>query len=218
MAELLESRQCVPIYPLTLNDYPEKLNMAKNNKEQDPSNAQPEQDVMDAAPEEVSAETQQAEEAVQHDLEEMLAEAKQEAESQKELALRTMADMENLKRRTRLDVESAHKFALEKFVNELLPVLDSMEMGLDAASKEEASAESIREGLDMTFKQFLDVLQKFNVERVNPVGEKFDPQLHEAMTMVPSPDHDSQVVMEVFQKGYVLNERLVRPARVIVAQ
>lgn len=192
--------------------------MAKSNKEQDPSNAQPEQDVMDAAPEEVSAETQQAEEAVQHDLEEMLAEAKQEAESQKELALRTMADMENLKRRTRLDVESAHKFALEKFVNELLPVLDSMEMGLDAASKEEASAESIREGLDMTFKQFLDVLQKFNVERVNPVGEKFDPQLHEAMTMVPSPDHDSQVVMEVFQKGYVLNERLVRPARVIVAQ
>lgn len=192
--------------------------MAKSNKEQDISNAQPEQGVKDAAPEEVSAETQQAEEAVQHDLEEMLAEAKQEAESQKELALRTMADMENLKRRTRLDVESAHKFALEKFVNELLPVLDSMEMGLDAASKEEASAESIREGLDMTFKQFLDVLQKFNVERVNPVGEKFDPQLHEAMTMVPSPDHDSQVVMEVFQKGYVLNERLVRPARVIVAQ
>lgn len=192
--------------------------MAKSNKEQDPANAQPEQDVMDAAPEEVSAETQQAEEAVQHDLEAMLAEAKQEAESQKELALRTMADMENLKRRTRLDVESAHKFALEKFVNELLPVLDSMEMGLDAASKEDASVDSIREGLDMTFKQFLDVLQKFNVERVNPVGEKFDPQLHEAMTMVPSPDHDSQVVMEVFQKGYVLNERLVRPARVIVAQ
>lgn len=167
---------------------------------------------------EVSEETQQAESAVEHDLEAMLDEAKREADSQKELALRTLADMENLKRRTRMDVESAHKFALEKFVNELLPVLDSMEMGLDAARKEEASAESIREGLDMTFKLFLDVMQKFNVERVNPAGEKFDPQLHEAMTMVPSPDHESQMVMEVFQKGYLLNERLVRPARVIVAQ
>lgn len=193
--------------------------MAKNKTEQDPSNAKPEQEGLDPTQEEgVSAETQQAEDAVEHDLEAMLAEAKQEAESQKELALRTMADMENLKRRTRIDVESAHKFALEKFVNELLPVLDSMEMGLDAAAKEDASAESIREGLDITFKQFLDVLQKFNVERVNPEGEKFDPQLHEAMTMVPSPDHDSQMVMEVFQKGYLLNERLVRPARVIVAQ
>ncbi|PLA74734.1 nucleotide exchange factor GrpE [Hydrogenovibrio sp. SC-1] len=193
--------------------------MAKSKTEQDSSNAKPEQDVVDPVQEEgISAETQQAEDAVEHDLAAMLAEAKQEAESQKELALRTMADMENLKRRTRIDVESAHKFALEKFVNELLPVLDSMEMGLDAAAKEDASAESIREGLDITFKQFLDVLQKFNVERVNPEGEKFDPQLHEAMTMVPSPDHDSQMVMEVFQKGYLLNERLVRPARVIVAQ
>ena len=166
----------------------------------------------------VSEETQQAEAAVEQDLAAMLTEAQKEAESQKELALRTMADMENLKRRTRMDVEGAHKFALEKFVNELLPVLDSMEMGMDAAGKEDATAQSIAEGLDMTFKQFLDVLQKFNVERVNPEGEKFDPQLHEAMTMVPSPDHESQTVMEVFQKGYVLNERLVRPARVIVAQ
>ena len=166
----------------------------------------------------VSEEVQQAEEAVEQDLEAMLTEAQKEAESQKELALRTMADMENLKRRTRMDIESAHKFALEKFVNELLPVLDSMEMGIDAAGKEDATAQSIAEGLDMTFKQFLDVLQKFNVERVNPEGEKFDPQLHEAMTMVPSPDHESQTVMEVFQKGYVLNERLVRPARVIVAE
>lgn len=166
----------------------------------------------------VSEETHQAEDAVEHDLEAMLDEAKKEAESQKELALRTLADMENLKRRTRLDVESAHKFALEKFVNELLPVLDSMEMGLDASSKEDATIESIREGLDMTFKQCLDVMQKFNVERVNPTGEKFDPQLHEAMTMIPSPEHDSQMVIEVFQKGYVLNDRLVRPARVVVAE
>jgi len=170
------------------------------------------------ADQDVAEETQQAEAAVEKDLEAMLAESQKEVEMQKDLAVRTMADMENLKRRTRMDLESAHKFALEKFVNELIPVLDSMEMGMDAASKEEATVDSIREGLDVTFKQFLDAMQKFNVERVNPAGEKFDPQLHEAMTMVPSPDHESQTVMEVFQKGYVLNERLVRPARVIVAQ
>lgn len=167
---------------------------------------------------EVSEETQEAEDAVSHDLEAMLAETKKEAEAQKELALRTLADMENLKRRTRIDVENAHKFALEKFVNALIPVLDSMEMGMEAAKNEEASLESIREGIEMTFKQTLDMLGDFNVERVDPKGEKFDPQLHEAMTMVPSPEHDSNTVMDVIQKGYTLNERLVRAARVIVAQ
>lgn len=167
---------------------------------------------------EVSEETQEAEDAVSHDLEAMLAETKKEAEAQKELALRTLADMENLKRRTRIDVENAHKFALDKFVNALIPVLDSMEMGLEASNNEGATMETIREGLEMTLKQTLDVLAQFNVERVNPEGEKFDPQLHEAMTMVPSPDHESNTVMDVVQKGYTLNERLVRAARVVVAQ
>ena len=161
---------------------------------------------------------EEAQQAVQEDVAALLEEARAEADKHKDMALRVQADMENLRRRTRIDVESAHKYALEKFVNELIPVLDSMEMGIDAASKEDVSAESIKEGLDMTFKLFLDVMQKFEVERVNPVGEKFDPQLHEAMTMVPSPEHESNTVMEVFQKGYTLNERLVRAARVIVAQ
>lgn len=161
---------------------------------------------------------EQAEEAVEQDLNELLSAANEEAAKQKELALRTMADMENMRRRTRMDVESAHKFALEKFVNELIPVVDSMEMGLVAGSKEDATVASLNEGLEMTFKQLLDVLQKFNVERVNPEGEKFNPQLHEAMTMVPSPEHESQQVIEVFQKGYTLNDRLVRPARVVVAE
>ncbi|GAB6070573.1 nucleotide exchange factor GrpE [Thiomicrorhabdus hydrogeniphila] len=159
-----------------------------------------------------------AQEAVQEDIAALLEEAKAEAEKHKDLALRVQADMENLRRRTRLDVESAHKYALEKFVNALLPAMDSMEMGIDAASKEEATIESIREGLDMTFKQMLDVLQEFSVERVNPTGEKFDPTLHEALTMIPSPDHESNTVVDTIQKGYTLNERLVRAARVIVAQ
>ncbi|VAW46456.1 Heat shock protein GrpE [hydrothermal vent metagenome] len=161
---------------------------------------------------------EQAQETVSEDIEAMLAESRSEAEKHKDMALRIQADMENLRRRTRLDVESAHKYALDKFVNALIPAMDSMEMGMEAAYKEDASIESLREGIDMTFKQLLDVLAEFNVERIDPKGEKFDPQQHEAMTMIPSPDHESNTVVDVIQKGYTLNERLVRPARVIVAQ
>ncbi len=184
------------------------------NEEQIPTVDEIQEEALE--PEEKTLE--QAEEAVERDIEALFANAQMELEKQKELALRTMADMENLRRRTRMDVENARKFALDKFVKELVPVLDSMEMGMDAAAEKEASAESIREGLDMTFKLFLDVMEKFDVERIDPAGEKFNPKLHEAMTMVPSPDHESQTVVEVFQKGYVLNDRLVRAARVIVAQ
>jgi len=159
-----------------------------------------------------------AQEAVQEDIAALLEEAKAEAQKHKDMALRVQADMENLRRRTRLDVEGAHKYALEKFVNALIPAMDSMEMGMEAAAKEGATIESISEGVEMTFKQLIDVLQEFNVERVDPTGEKFDPQLHEAMTMIPSPDHESNTVIDTIQKGYTLNERLVRAARVIVAQ
>ncbi len=161
---------------------------------------------------------EQAQDAVSEDIEALLAESRTEAEKHKDMALRIQADMENLRRRTRLDVENAHKYALNKFVDALVPAMDSMEMGMDAASKEDASVESIREGIDMTFKQLLDVLAEFNVERIDPKGEKFDPQFHEAMTMIPSPEHESNTVVDVIQKGYSLNERLIRPARVIVAQ
>jgi molecular chaperone GrpE len=160
----------------------------------------------------------EAQETVSEDITTLLAESRIEADKHKDMALRIQADMENLRRRTRIDIESAHKFALDKFVNALIPAMDSMEMGMEAASKEDASIESIVEGVDMTFKQMLDVLGKFNVERVDPKGEKFNPELHEALTMIPSPDHESNTVVDVIQKGYTLNERLVRAARVIVAQ
>lgn len=161
---------------------------------------------------------EEAQKAVDSDIESMLAEAKDEAAKHKDMALRLQADMENLRRRTRLDLEEAHKYALKKFVDALIPAMDSMEMGIEAASKEEATKESIKEGVEMTFKQMLDVLAEFSVERIDPKGEKFNPQDHEAMTMIPSPDHESQTVVDVIQKGYKLNDRLVRPARVIVAQ
>ncbi|AHF00998.1 molecular chaperone GrpE [Thiomicrospira aerophila AL3] len=147
-----------------------------------------------------------------------LAAAQQQAAQHWDSLLRLQAEMENLRRRSRIEVENAHKYGVEKLLHALVPVADSLELGLEASNKAEASVESIREGLDMTFKQLLDVLADCNVERINPAGEKFDPQKHEAMTMIPSPDHDSNTVVEVFQKGYALNERLIRPARVIVAQ
>ena len=147
-----------------------------------------------------------------------LAEAQQQVAQHWDSLLRLQAEMENLRRRSRIDIENAHKYGVEKLLHALVPVADSLELGLEAAIKPEASVDSIREGLDMTFKQMLDLLADFNVERINPVGEKFDPQKHEAMTMIPSPNHDSNTVVEVFQKGYALNERLIRPARVIVAQ
>lgn len=159
-----------------------------------------------------------AHQTVVDDLNALIAEAQKETAAQKDLALRTMADMENLRRRTRMDVEAAHKFGLDKFINALIPVLDSMDMGLAAAANEQASVVSIREGLEMTLKQTLTVLNDFNVERIDPKGEVFNPTLHEALTMIPSPDHATNTVVEVIQKGYTLNERLVRPARVIVAQ
>ena len=161
---------------------------------------------------------EQAEQQVEEDLQKALDEARQQAADHWEALLRVKADMENLRRRTRIDVENAHKFALEKFVNELLPVLDSMEMGIAAAQKEGATVETLREGMEMTFKMLLDVLNRFGVERLDPVGETFDPQKHEAMTMVPSAEHEPNTVMDVIQKGYSLNERLVRPARVVVSK
>ncbi len=174
---------------------------------------------VDSAAEEVQEESlEQMEEALSDDISALLDEAREEAAKHKDMVLRLQADMENLRRRTRLDIESAHKYALEKFVDALLPAMDSMEMGIQAATQDGATVESIREGVEMTFKQMLDVLQNFNVERIDPKGEKFNPQDHEAMTMIPSPEHESQTVVDVIQKGYRLNERLVRPARVIVAQ
>ncbi|GAB6034113.1 nucleotide exchange factor GrpE [Galenea microaerophila] len=169
--------------------------------------------------EKVQEETvEQAEQKVEEDIQALLEEAQKEAQNQKELALRTLADMENLRRRTRIDVENAHKYALEKFVNELIPVVDSMEMGIEAAAKEDVDIKSIQEGMEMTLKQMLDVLQKFEVERVNPQNEAFNPELHEAMTMVPNAELAPNTVMDVIQKGYTLNGRVVRPARVIVSK
>lgn len=143
------------------------------------------------------------------ELEQSLAEAKDQA-------LRAAAEAQNVRRRAEQEAEKARKFALEKFIKELLPVVDSLEKALDAMGED--ATEAHREGVAMTLKMQLDVLGKFGVEVIDPQGEPFDPQYHEAMAMVPNPELEPNSVMEVVQKGYLLNGRLVRPAMVVVSQ
>ncbi|HEY5718041.1 MAG TPA: nucleotide exchange factor GrpE, partial [Motiliproteus sp.] len=132
--------------------------------------------------------------------------------------LRARADVQNIRRRAEQDVEKAHKFGLEKFANELLPVVDNLERGLESASQEQAGVEAIREGVELTLGMFKSALAKFNVETVDPVGAPFDPQHHQAMSMVESADAEPNSVLHVMQKGYLLNGRLLRPAMVVVSK
>ena len=129
--------------------------------------------------------------------------------------LRAAAELENVRKRAARDVENAHKFALERFGKELLSVRDTLEMGLAAA--ENATVESLIEGKNATLKLLTTVLGQFGIEEVDPAGEPFDPELHEAISMQPSDDVEPGSVVTVVQKGYTLNGRLLRPAMVIVA-
>ena len=163
--------------------------------------------------------TEQAEEASEQaaelsveELQAKLEQAEQKAKEHWDQLLRTKADMDNLRRRTQKDLESAHKFALEKFVTELLSVKDSLEMGLDATQQESASVESLREGTELTLNMLKQVFEKFNVVELDPQGEKFNPDHHQAMSMQENAELEPNTVMAVMQKGYLLNDRLVRPA------
>jgi molecular chaperone GrpE len=135
----------------------------------------------------------------------------------KEQVLRAQADTQNARRRAEQDVEKARKFALEKFVGDLLPVADNLERAIAAGDVDDDKQKAVLEGVELTLKSLLDTLKKYKVEMINPEGEPFDPQLHQAMTMVPNPDVEPNTVLDVFQKGYSLNGRLVRPAMVVVS-
>ena len=132
-------------------------------------------------------------------------------------AYRAQAELDNLRKRTARDIENAHKYALEKFINELLPILDSMELGKNAAETAESIAD-LQEGMDLTLKMFVDTLTKHGVEMLDPMDEKFDPQYHEAVSIQEIEGKESNTVVSVMQKGYSLNGRLVRPAMVMVAK
>jgi molecular chaperone GrpE len=136
----------------------------------------------------------------------------------KDGVLRAQADAQNVMRRAEQDVEKARKFALERFCGELLPVVDNLERALEAAPAENEVVKPIAEGVQLTLKSFLDALRKFNIEVVDPMGEPFDPQRHQAMTMVENGNVEPNTVIAVMQKGYTLNGRLVRPAMVMVSK
>lgn len=163
--------------------------------------------------------TQEASEAVSEveELKAKLAAAEAKAEENWDMVVRTKAEMDNVRRRTERELENAHKYALEKFAQELLPVIDSLEMGVLAASDENTDIAKIREGTEMTLKMFESVIDKFGIKSVHPEGEAFNPEHHQAMSMIDSPEHAPNTVINVMQKGYLLNERLVRPAMVVVA-
>ncbi len=178
---------------------------------------QPEQELTEVTDEEAAGEQPEAAEApVADDPAAALAAAEAKANENWERYLRAAAEVENVRKRATRDVENAHKFALERFGKELLAVKDSLEMGLAAAAN--ASAESLREGSTATLKLLTSTMERFGIEVVDPEGEPFDPEFHEAISVQPSGDVEPGSVLTVVQKGYSLNGRLLRPAMVIVAE
>lgn len=181
---------------------------------------------VDEAPEQTNS-NEAAEENLETVVDEGMAEAvevdsvsevlMEEVAALKDQVLRAQAETQNARRRAEQDVEKARKFALEKFVNDILPVADNLERAIAAGDKEDESQKAILEGVELTLKSLQDTLKKFQVEAVDPEGEPFNPELHQAMSMVPNPDVEPNTVLNVFQKGYTLNGRLVRPAMVVVS-
>lgn len=143
-----------------------------------------------------------------------LAAALAEVAKYQEAALRAQADAQNARRRAEMDVEKAHKFGLEKFAKEVITVADNLERALNSS---DSSEDTMREGVELTLKGLSEVLNRFEVKPVDPHGEPFNPEFHQAMTMVPNPDLEPNTVMEVIQKGYTLHGRLLRPAMVVVS-
>ncbi len=170
------------------------------------------------------------------DIEELVEEAAQNAEQNQSLdlsplemaeakaqehhdnLLRLAAEMDNLRKRTTREVEQARKFAVERFAKEVLLIKDSLDMGMQASQAEGATLESLREGMEITMKQLASGLEKFNIKEIEAVGAVFNPEIHEAMAMQPSAEHEPNTVMFVLQKGFMINERVLRPARVMVSK
>lgn len=150
------------------------------------------------------------------ELEEKLTLAEQKAHENWEKSVRALAELDNVRRRTERDIANAHRYGLEKIVSSLVPVADSLEQALQLAQNEDDSA--MQEGLQLTFKLLLDALQKHGVTQIDPQGEAFNPQEHEAMSIQEMADVAPNTVVVVFQKGYKLSDRIVRPARVIVSK
>ncbi|PWY55135.1 nucleotide exchange factor GrpE [Legionella qingyii] len=165
-------------------------------------------------------ETEHREPSLDHpsyiELSEKLTLAEQQSHENWEKAVRAQAELENVRRRAEREVTNAHRYGVEKIITDLLPVIDSLEQALQLAVKAEDAA--MHEGLELTLKLFMDVLKKFEIQQIDPIGLPFDPQIHEAMSMQVVPDAEPNTVLAVFQKGYKLSDRVIRPARVVVSK
>ncbi|CAH0538862.1 nucleotide exchange factor GrpE [Vibrio marisflavi] len=151
-------------------------------------------------------------------LEAALLSSEAKVQEQQESVLRAKAEVENMRRRTEQEIDKARKYALNKFSEELLPVIDNLERAIQAADAENEIVKPILEGVELTHKTFIDVVSKFGLKEINPEGEKFNPELHQAMSIQESADHEPNTVMFVMQKGYELNGRVIRPAMVMVSK
>ena len=151
-------------------------------------------------------------------LEAALLASESKIKEQQEGVLRAKAEVENMRRRTEQEIDKARKYALNKFSEELLPVIDNLERAIEAADAENEAIKPFLEGVELTHKTFVGVVDKFGLKVINPVGEVFNPEFHQAMSIQESADHESNTVMFVMQKGYELNGRVIRPAMVMVAK
>lgn len=152
-------------------------------------------------------------------LEQEIAQLMARITEQQESVLRAQAEMQNVRRRAERDVENAHKFALGRFSEDLLPVVDSLERALEAAGQIGSDAvQGMKDGIALTLKMFVDTLARHGVQQIDPLGQPFNPEFHQAMSLVPNPDLAPNTVMVVMQKGYSLSGRLVRPAMVMVSK
>ena len=188
-----------------------------NGKEQDIESTEeevltePEESLEDEGNESVPVDPIQA-------LENELTAAIQEAGEARQDMLRMQADMENLRKRLVREHEKARRRTLERFMSDLLPVRDSLERGLEAAADPAATVDALKEGKQLIMKMLIKAMGDHGLQTIDPAGEPFDPEKHEAMTMLPSAEHDENTVIEVLEKGYQLHERLIRPAKVVVSR
>ncbi|EIZ2433889.1 nucleotide exchange factor GrpE [Cronobacter sakazakii] len=193
-----------------------------SSKEQKTPDGQAPEEIVTEQHEEVEA-VESAESAEQVDprdeeIARLQSELTQAQNRERDTVLRMKAEMENLRRRTEQDIEKAHKFALEKFINELLPVIDSLDRALEVANKENQDMAAMVEGIELTLKSMLDVVRKFGVEVIADTNVPLDPNVHQAIAMAESEDVAPNHVLAVMQKGYTLNGRTIRAAMVTVAK
>ena len=184
--------------------------------EQQAAQQQAAEEAMQAQGEELEAQVENDNQ--DDDLAEQLAEAQDKVKEYWDQIVRLNAEMDNNRKRAQRDIENAHKFAVQNFAESLLPIADSMEMGIKAASDDNVNLDAIRKGIEMTHELFVSTMDKNGIKAIDPKNEKFDPDLHQAMSMVETDEVEPNTVIDVMQKGYTLNERLIRPAMVVVSK